>query len=83
MILLSGKVGYRRLYEPDRVIPGQALFFLPLFSQYPEILCTLYWSSYTDRSPGICRLNVLCVHVQLLSRMIVQEGFHFRLASDW
>ena len=26
MILLSGKVGYRRLYEPDRVTPGQALF---------------------------------------------------------
>ena len=32
MILLSGKVGYRRLYEPDRVIPGQALFFAMFFS---------------------------------------------------
>jgi hypothetical protein len=26
MILLSGKVGYRRLYEPRQVTPGEALF---------------------------------------------------------
>ena len=26
MILLSGKVGYRRLYGPPQVIPGEALF---------------------------------------------------------
>ena len=30
MILLSGKVGYRRLYEPRQVNPGEALLFFTL-----------------------------------------------------
>ena len=30
MILLSGKVGYRRLCGPPQVIPGEALFFFVL-----------------------------------------------------
>jgi hypothetical protein len=30
MILLSGKVGYRRLCGPPQVIPGEALFFFAL-----------------------------------------------------
>ena len=30
MILLSGKVGYRRLYEPRQVTPGEALLFFRL-----------------------------------------------------
>jgi hypothetical protein len=42
MILLSGKVGYRRLDEPGRVYPGQVLFFalispLVYFSGYSEV----------------------------------------------
>ena len=31
MILLSGKVGYRRLYEPRQVNPGGALLFLSFY----------------------------------------------------
>lgn len=30
MILLSGKVGYRRLCGPPQVIPGEALFFFAI-----------------------------------------------------
>ena len=52
MILLSGKVGYRRLYEPDRVIPDQALFF-SFFSQHAQKPCILYLSCLLHRSfPG-------------------------------
>ena len=47
MILLSGKVGYRRLYEPRQVTPGGVLFFslfharrsAPFYSQSAERPC--------------------------------------------
>ena len=36
MILLSGKVGYRRLYEPRQVTPGEALFVFATLVQRSE-----------------------------------------------
>ena len=87
MILLSGKVGYRRLYEPDRVIPGQALFFDMFFpSTLRSLVFCIRRVSFTDRSPGVCWSNELSSHfpAQFQNASVSACGcFRVRQASDW
>ena len=52
MILLSGKVGYRRLYGPRQVNPGEALFVFPPSASPGSLSCAAQVSKRFDVERG-------------------------------